>query len=71
MVDQSKTWWLQIDNFQNQISTVKLDKDNYNVWKKHIMRILKSYDLKGYVDGIVKCHEKFDANGMINLEKKL
>ena len=39
--------------FLNQPLTVKLDQNNYLVWKNQLLNILISNGLEGYIDGIV------------------
>ena len=53
---------------------VKLDKENYLLWRSQFLPLLKLYDLEGFVDGTSPCSVRFlpstkkDAQPTINPE---
>lgn len=38
-----------------QSSSIKLDRNNYIIWKSQLLPVLRGHDLEGYVDGTHKC----------------
>lgn len=48
-----------LNQILNQLTTVKLDRSNYLLWKTLALPILKGYKLEGHLTGEKPCPEKF------------
>lgn len=44
---------------------IKLDRNNYILWKSQVLSTLRGHGLEGYVDGSHKCPSKFVASSLI------
>lgn len=73
MVNQSITSLLSFQNitagsngpFSNNFThsnLIKLDRNNYILWRSQILPTLRGHDLEGYINGTHKCPSKFAAN---------
>lgn len=38
---------------------IKLDRNNYILWKSQVLPAIRDYDLGGYIDGTHPCPSKF------------
>lgn len=45
-----------------QSSSIKLDRNNYIIWKSQLLPVLRGHDLEGYVDGTHKCPSRIISN---------
>ena len=56
-----------ISNITNLVS-VKLDRENYLLWRHQFSALLRSHDLYGFVDGTHPCPEKHltDSTGVVS-----
>lgn len=57
----------EVFSFHSVLATIKLDNSNFTIWKHQILKILKSFELDGYVKESLT---EFLKNGSLNLEYK-
>lgn len=57
--------------FHSQVTSIKLNKENYNFWQKEVLKILKSYDYEGFATGATICPPRITLDHAINFQRKL
>lgn len=56
--------------FHNLKPSTKLDKDSYPEWRKQVIRILRSYEIEGFVSSEMLCSMRLNQDGSINKNYK-
>lgn len=47
-----------LNQLLNQVTTIKLERGNYLLWRNLALPVLKSYGIKGHLTGETQCQEK-------------
>lgn len=55
-------------SFHNQFNVIKFDLTNFVLWKKKILRILKSYEFEDFVLGHFHSPSRRDWKGKANVD---